>query len=321
MAVLELEVLKNYLNGLHNALICLKKEEPIETCTFAKVFVNEDEIVVALKAEVTDFVETGINVDVIDKEGMEETKVGVSVRDDESFENALKAIAFVAENNHLEIATDVEINELNPEDYVYHNGDEVVKVIVYRPVTKKVTVKVPQYREVKVTKMVPLTFMQKLIMVGADEKEKEQHEKVRKNFDALMDRFLKNKVKYRVVKRGVKITYKRELLAKFVITGKRTIKVYLAMNPLALDPKYHAIDCTEKNGYQQVPTCVKVTGIVSLNRALALIDEVVANFEVPVNKKYVPNHPYSREMAENYLASLKEKENNTEETQEEVVNA
>lgn len=317
MAVLELEVLKNYLNGLHNALVCLKKDEPVEAHTFAKVFVNEDEIVVALNAELTDFAETGINVDVIEKENMEDTKVGVSVRDDESFENALKAIKFVAENNHLEIATDVEINELNPEDYMYHEGDATVKVIVYRPVTKKVTVKVPQYREVKVTRMVPLTFMQKLIMVGADEKEKENHERVRKNFDALMDRFLKNKVKYRVVKRGVKVTYKRELLAKLVITGKRTIKVYLAINPLSLDARYHAVDCTERNGYQQVPACVKVTGIVSLNRAIELIDQVINNFEVPVNKKYVPNYSYSREMAENYLASLKEKEEN----KEEVVNA
>ena len=317
MAVLELEVLKNYLNGLHNALVCLKKDEPVETHTFAKVFVNEDEIVVALNAELTDFAETGINVDVIEKENMEDTKVGVSVRDDESFENALKAIKFVAENNHLEIATDVEINELNPEDYMYHEGDATVKVIVYRPQVRKIVVKVPQYREVKVTRMVPLTFMQKLIMVGADEKEKENHERVRKNFDALMDRFLKNKVKYRVVKRGVKVTYKRELLAKLVITGKRTIKVYLAINPLALDARYHAVDCTEKNGYQQVPACVKVTGIVSLNRALELIDQVINNFEVPVNKKYVPNYSYSREMAENYLASLKEKEEN----KEEVVNA
>ena len=317
MAVLELEVLKNYLNGLHNALVCLKKDEPVEAHTFAKVFVNEDEIVVALNAELTDFAETGINVDAIEKENMEDTKVGVSIRDDESFENALKAIKFVAENNHLEIATDVEINELNPEDYMYHEGDKSVKVIVYRPQVKKITVKVPQYREVKVTKMVPLTFMQKLIMVGADEKEKENHERVRKNFDALMDRFLKNKVKYRVVKRGVKVSYKRELLAKLVITGKRTIKVYLAINPLALDARYHAVDCTDKNGYQQVPACVKVTGIVSLNRALELIDKVMNNFEVPVNKKYVPNYSYSREMAENYLASLKEKE----ETKEEVVNA
>ena len=207
MAVLELEVLKNYLNGLHNALVCLKKDEPVEAHTFAKVFVNEDEIVVALNAELTDFAETGINVDVIEKENMEDTKVGVSVRDDESFENALKAIKFVAENNHLEIATDVEINELNPEDYMYHEGDATVKVIVYRPQVRKIIVKVPQYREVKVTRMVPLTFMQKLIMVGADEKEKENHERVRKNFDALMDRFLKNKVKYRVVKRGVKVTF------------------------------------------------------------------------------------------------------------------
>ena len=308
MAVLELEVLKKYLNGVHKALVSLKKDEPVEANTFAKVFVNEDELVVALNAELTDFNETGINVDSIEKENMEDTKVGVSIHDDESYENAMKAIAFVAENNHLVNDNELEVSEINPEDYLYHEGDTKVKVLVYKPVVKIITVKVPQFREVKVTKMVPLTFVQKLIMVGATEEEKAQKEKVRKNFDALMDRFTKNKVKYRIVKRGVKVTYKGELLCRMVLTGKRVIKVYLALSPLTLEDRFHAIDCTDKNSYQQVPACVKVTGVVSLHRAFELIDQVIANFEVPVNKKYVANHSYSREIAENYLASLKEKE-------------
>ena len=319
MAVLELEVLKKYLNGVHRALVSLKKDEPVEANTFAKVFVNEDELVVALNAELNDFAETGINVDSIEKENMEDTKVGVSIRDDESYDNAMRAIAFVAENNHLVNDNELEVNEINPEDYLYHEGDTKVKVLVYRPTVKKITVKVPQFREVKVTKMVPLTFVQKLIMVGANEEEKAQKEKVRKNFDALMHRFTKNKVKYRIVKRGVKVTYKGDLLARLVITGKRVIKVYLAMNPLTVEDRFHAIDCLEKNGYQDVPTCVKVTGIVSLNRAFELIDQVIANYEVPVNKKHVPEHSYSREIAENYLASLKEKE--AKALEEETVNA
>ena len=319
MAVLELEVLQKYLNDVHKALVILKKDEPVAPNTFAKVFVNKDELVVALNAELTDFAETGINVDSIEKENMEDTKVGVSIRDDESFENAMKAIAFVAENNNLIVDNELEVSDINAEDYLYHDGDTKVKVLVYRPTIKKITVKVPQFREVKVTKMVPLTFVQKLIMVGANEEEKAQKEKVRKNFDALMDRFTKNKIKYRIVKRGVKISYKGELLARMIITGKRAIKVYLAINPLALDDRFHAIDCTDKNGYQQVPACVKVTGIVSLNRAIELIDQVIANYEVPVNKKYVPGHSYSREIAENYLASLKEKETAAE--YNETVNA
>ena len=319
MAVLELEVLQKYLNSVHKALVILKKDEPVASNTFAKVFVNKDELVVALNAELTDFAETGINVDSIEKENMEDTKVGVSIYDDESFENAMKAIAFVAENNHLVNDDELEVSEVNAEDYLYHEGDTKVKVLVYKPTVKKITVKVPQYREVKVTKMVPLTFVQKLIMVGATEEEKAQKEKVRKNFDALMDRFTKNKIKYRIVKRGVKVTYKGELLARMVITGKRVIKVYLALSPLKVEDRFHAVDCTEKSAYQQVPTCVKVTGIVSLNRAYELIDQVIANFEVPVNKKYVAGHSYSREIAENYLSSLKEKEAETLEN--ETVNA
>ena len=308
MAVLELEILKNYLNGLHKSLVSLKKDEPVESHTFAKVFVNENEIIVALNAELADFVDTGINVNAVEKENMEDTKVGVSIYDDESYGNAIRAISFVAENNGLSKDEELEVNEINPEDYLYHEGDTKVKVLLYRPATKKIVVKVPQFREVKVTKMVPLTFVQKLIMVGSNEEEKAQKEKVRKNFDTLMDRFTKSKIKYRIVKRGVKVTYKGELLSRMVITGKRAIKVYLAINPLTVEDRFHAIDCLEKNGYQDVPTCIKVTGIVSLNRALELIDNVIAKYEVPVNKKYVAGHSYSREIAENYLASLKEKE-------------
>ena len=319
MAVLELEVLQKYLNDVHKALVILKKDEPVAPNTFAKVFVNKDELIVALNAELTDFAETGINVDSIEKENMEDTKVGVSIRDDESFENAMKAIAFVAENNNLIVDNELEVSDINAEDYLYHDGDTKVKVLVYRPTIKKITVKVPQFREVKVTKMVPLTFVQKLIMIGADEKEKAQKEKVRKNFDALMDKFTKNKIKYRIVKRGVKISYKGEVLSRMVITGKKVIKVYLALNPLGLEDRFHAVDCFDKNAYQDVPTCVKVTGIVSLNRAFELIDQVIANYEVPVNKKYVPGHSYSREIAENYLASLKEKETAAE--YNETVNA
>ena len=196
MAVLELEALKKYLNGLHKSLVSLKKDEPVEGYTFAKLFVNEDEIIVALNAELTDFAETGINVDSIEKENMEDTKVGVSIRDDESYDNAIRAISFVAENNGLSIDSELEVEEIDVEDYLYHEGDTKVKVLVYKPTTKKITIKVPQFREVKVTKMVPLTFVQKLIMIGADEKEKAQKEKVRKNFDALMDKFTKNKIKY-----------------------------------------------------------------------------------------------------------------------------
>ena len=96
-----------------------------------------------------------------------------------------------------------------------------------------------------------LLQMHEYLVNGYDE-EKAQKEKVRKNFDALMDRFLKNKVKYRVVKRGVKVTYKGELLCRMVLTGKRVIKVYLALSPLTLEDRFHAIDCTDKNSYNCV---------------------------------------------------------------------
>lgn len=306
MAVLEVENLSKYVNGLHKFLASLKKDEPIESFTFAKLYINQDEVVLLLNAELADFAEKGINVDPVENGREEETKVGVSVRDDETFENAIKAISLIADKYNLSVDNNLEIEEINPLDNLYHDGDEKVKVLVYTPTTKTITVKVPQTRDVVVTRMVPLTFTQKLVMVGSTEKEKENRERIRANFDALMNLFMVKKVRYRVTKKCVKISYKREVLSKMVITGKRTIKVYLALNGLAYDEYYRIVDCSDKPSYANVPSCVKVTGRVSLNRAAELINDVLKNFEVPENKKYVPDYSYSKDIIEEYKKSLQE---------------
>lgn len=309
MAVLELENMKRYLNGLHKTLASLKKDEPTDSYTFGKLFINADELVVALNADLEDFADSGLNVDPIDHERLEDTKVGVSVRDDESYKNALKTILLVAKKYDLVRDEEIELDELNPEDYLYHDGDEKVKVLVYTPTTKVITVKVPQINEKIVTRMVPLTFTQKLVMVGATPKDKENHERIRTNFDLLLNKFMQKSVKYRVTKKFVKITYKRETLCKMTIVGKRTIKVYLALNPFEYMDNYKVVDCSNKGGYDSVPTCLKVTGRVSLNRAYELIDEVMKNYEIADNKKYIPNYPYSKEIIKEYKENLKEKAN------------
>jgi len=306
MAVLEVENLNKYVNGLHKFLVSLKKDEPVDSFTFAKLYVREDEVVVLLNAEVTDFSEKGINIDPVEEGKDEETKVGVSVTNDETYENALKAISLVADKYGLSIDEELETEEVNALDNLYHEGDEKVKVIVYRPTTKTIVVKVPQTREVVVTRMVPLTFTQKLVMVGSNEKEIEDHNRIRANFDELMNLFMVKDVKYRVTKKCVKITYKRQLLSKMVITGRRTIKVYLALNRLAYDDHYRIIDCSDKPSYVDVPSCVKVTGRVSLNRVADLINDVLKNYEVPDNKKYVAGYSYSQEITEAYKKSLQE---------------
>lgn len=304
MAVLEVENLKKYVNGIHKFLVSLKKDEAIDSFTFAKLYVREEEVVVLLNAELVDFSETGINVE--EAENNEETKVGVSVVDDASYENALKAISLVAEKHGLSVDSELEIEEIDALSNLYHEGEEKVKVLVYVPTVKTIVVKVPQTREVVVTRMVPLTFTQKLVMIGSTEREKEDHERIRNNFDELMNLFMVKNVRYRVTKKCVKITYKRQLLAKMAIVGRRTIKVYLALNRLAYDEHYRIIDCSDKPSYLDVPSCVKVTGRVSLNRAADLINDVLKNFEVPENKKYVSGYSYSKEIIEEYKKSLQE---------------
>lgn len=305
MAVIELENMKKYVNGLHSLLMSLVKDEPTETFTFAKLYVNEDDIVVLLNADAEIFNETGINFEPVEQNDL---KVGVSVTDDESYNNAIRAITAVAEYYGLNEDDTIGSEEVNPLELLYHDGDEKVKVLVYRPIVEKIVVKVPQVREIPVTRMVPLTFTQKLVMVGATPKDKENKEHLRANFDAILDKFLKNKVKYRITKKNTKISYKGELLCKLVIVGKKTIKVYLPLDPTIYDEKYRIVDCSDKASYSEVPACVKVTGRVSLHRAFELIDEVFKGREIPVNKKYVENYSYSGEIVEAYKESLKEKQ-------------
>ena len=309
MAVLEVENLKKYVNGVHKFLVSLKKDEAIDSFVFAKMYVREDEVVVLLNAELTDFSESGLNVEETVDEKNTDTKIGIRIVDESSYENALKAISKVADKYSLNIDEELDIEEINALEYVYHNGDDKTKVIVYMPKVKTITVKVPQTREVSVTRMVPLSFTQKLVMIGTTDKEKEDHERIRANFDELMNLFMVKNVKYRVTKKCVKITYKRQLLSKMVITGRRTIKVYLALNRFAYDEHYRIIDCSDKPSYVDVPACVKVTGRVSLNRVANLINDVLTNFEVPENKKYVAGYSYSKEISEAYKKSLQETTN------------
>ena len=89
MAVLELENIKKYLNGLHKALASLNKKEPVEEVVFAKLYTNEDGLTLLLNAELDDFADSGIDIGVVEDEKNLETKVGVTVYDEETYNNAL----------------------------------------------------------------------------------------------------------------------------------------------------------------------------------------------------------------------------------------
>lgn len=307
MANLSLENMNKYLNGLHKSLASLHKDEPTEQFTFAKLYVNEDDLVLLFNAELEDFSNSGVNIDKVEDENQECTKVGLSVSDDETYNNAISAITVVACKYGLVYDEEFEAEELNAEDYLYHEGDEKTKVLVYSPVVKTITVKVPTLKETVVTRMVPLTFTQKLVMKGSSPKDIEYREKIRKHFDLLVDRFMTKKVKCRLTKKCFKVSYKRDTLCKMVIVGKKVIKVYLALNPYAYEENYRIVDCSDKTSYKDVPACLRVTGRVSLNRAFELIDEVLAHYEVPENKKYVADYPYSKDIIVEYINSQKEK--------------
>lgn len=307
MANISLENMNKYFNGLHKALASLNKNEPVEQFTFAKLYANENGLVLLLNAELEDFSDSGVNVDKVEDEKQEFTKLGANVNDDETYNNALNAITVAACKYGLVYDEEFQTEELNVEDYLYHDGDEKEKVLVYTPMVKTIVVKVPTLKETVVTRMVPLTFTQKLVMKGSNPKDIEYREKIRKHFDAILDRFMTKKVKYRLTKKCAKVTYKRDTLCKMVIVGKKVIKVYLALNPYAYEENYRVVDCSDKNSYKDVPACLRVTGRVSLNRALELIDEVLKNYEVPENKKYEANYPYSKDILEEYKNAQKEK--------------
>ena len=141
MAVLELENIRNYVNGLHKLLMSLTKDSATETFTFAKLYVNESDLVVLLNAEVEDFNETGINIEPTDARD-NELKVGVSVYDEETYNNAIKAISHTADLYELVASDEFDVEEVNPLDLLTHEGDDKVRVRVYRPVTEKIIVKV-----------------------------------------------------------------------------------------------------------------------------------------------------------------------------------
>ena len=110
MAVLELENMRNYVNGLHKLLMSLTKDSATETFTFAKLYVNESDLVVLLNAEVEDFNETGINIEPTDARD-NELKVGVSVYDEETYNNAIKAISHTADLYELVASDEFDVDE------------------------------------------------------------------------------------------------------------------------------------------------------------------------------------------------------------------
>ena len=107
-------------------------------------------------------------------------------------------------------------------------------------------------------------------------------------FEKIKNRFLSYyKIKSRESWKEESFRFGRELLAKATIRG-RCIYLYLALNPEDLPfATYHQRDKSGIKKYEEVPCMVKVKTDVGLDRALRLIDMLMANHEIPEEKESV----------------------------------
>ena len=107
-------------------------------------------------------------------------------------------------------------------------------------------------------------------------------------FEKIKNRFLSYyKVKCRDSWKEDSFRFGGELLAKATMRGK-CIYLYLALNPEDLPfATYHQRDKGSIKKYEQVPCMVKVKTNVGLDRALRLVDMLMANHDIPEEKEYV----------------------------------
>ena len=79
----------------------------------------------------------------------------------------------------------------------------------------------------------------------------------------------------------------RNNIARMAINGK-TLKVYLAINPADIDPKYyHHRDVSDKKGVAELPTMINVRSKVAVKKVKMLIDRIAEELVI-FPKKYTP---------------------------------
>ena len=114
------------------------------------------------------------------------------------------------------------------------------------------------------------SFTAKLYLAGDDLKE---------YYCAIYNKFLsKKKVSARSSFSGTTFNFGRKKLAKAVVIGK-SLRLYLALDPTAIPPKFFAKNVSDVKKYANLPTMVKIKSHRALIRALMLIDEVCADLE------------------------------------------
>lgn len=79
----------------------------------------------------------------------------------------------------------------------------------------------------------------------------------------------------------------RNNIARMAINGK-TLKVYLAINPAEIDPKYyHHRDVSDKKGVAELPTMINVRSKVAVKKVKMLINRIAEELVI-FPKKYTP---------------------------------
>ena len=79
----------------------------------------------------------------------------------------------------------------------------------------------------------------------------------------------------------------RNNIARMAINGK-TLKIYLAINPAEIDPKYyHHRDVSDKKGVAELPTMINVRSKVAVKKVKMLIDRIAEELVI-FPKKYTP---------------------------------
>lgn len=79
---------------------------------------------------------------------------------------------------------------------------------------------------------------------------------------------------------------KGERLAKFVIAGK-TLKLYLAMDPQAIEKNFFVHDESDKKKYEKTPCCMRVKSRRGMFKAIILITRLMTEKAAVKNPKFV----------------------------------
>lgn len=91
----------------------------------------------------------------------------------------------------------------------------------------------------------------------------------------------------------------RNNIARMAINGK-TLKIYLAINPNEIDPKYyHHRDVSDKKGVAELPTMINVRSKVAVKKVKMLIDRIAEELVI-MPKKYTPQDFASQLSAEGF---------------------